>query len=273
MNTDQSEVLNQEETTLDAEVEESGLLEADSGANADAEQVSEEDKGQGQGQSKSANAKARLRRKLAESEAEKARLAEDTQKLHEKLATLESKLETVVNPPPQRPSRVDFESEEQYEDALLDWKIGAPKQEIRQEVSPQVPQAPRLPDDVLENWKDKCFEASEKYSDFNQVAFRTDGLNITTTMSDAIVESDTGAEVAYFLGKNPVEADKIARLTTVQQVHEIEKLAKKFTNSITKAPEPIEVAKGTDNLTGKDPSKMSPDEYRQWRLKSRPAHY
>ena len=268
---------------LGNEVDKNGELNADANANAGSEQGHEGEQNGDQGQSKTQNRKARLRRKLQESEIARQKLEEDNRNLHAKVDTLATQVEGVLNPPMQRPSRVNYESEEDYEDDLLKWSrqenksqssndngAGKPAAEAAPAAAPASAPAPagqpRLPQETVDNWLDNCDNAADKYEDFDEVLNNT-STPITPVMADTMMENDAGAEVAYHLGKNPAEAARIAKMSLVQQVNEIQQLASKFAPSISNAPDPIDPPKGgtDDNYEGEDPEKMSPKRYREWR--------
>lgn len=218
--------------------------------------------------SKSQNAKQRLRRKLREEAAARAESEERARKLEEKLNEFEQKLEKVANPAPARPSRQDYETEEDYEDALFDWRDvtkSTPAKEPEKKKVEAKSNLPQVDPKVLDNWESQTEQVSDKYDDFEDVLVSIPHDSMTEAMTLAIMESEQGGEVAYFLGHNHVEADRIARLSIAAQVREIDKLAVKLKpNKQTKAPTPITPEKGGDS-PGKDPAKMSPEEYRDWR--------
>ena len=86
-------------------------------------------------------------------------------------------------------------------------------------------------------------EARAKYDDFEQVAYNPQ-LRVTDVMAETIKASDMGPDLAYWLGTNPKEADRISRLAPLLQAREIGKIeAKLGTNPIVKpttsAPAPI----------------------------------
>lgn len=272
--TEQSEDLEQEvEPTEDPSAESTEELEA-----------AAETEGEPQRQSRSQNAKQRLRRKLRDEQAMNARLAEENRQLTERFNALEQKLDPVINPPPPRPSRDDFESEEAYEDALLDWRdasktpspAGAPQGQMAgqygQQPAPQEPVDPVTPE-VRKNWESQIDSASDKYDDFDDAIISIPREAMTDTMTYTIMESEQGGEVAYFLGKNHAEADRIAGLSPASQVREIDKLAARFVKKSTRAPDPVTPLNSGGDAGGKDPDKMSPEEYRRWRHSQRPAHY
>ena len=76
---------------------------------------------------------------------------------------------------------------------------------------------------VVEAYHDREEDARAKFDDFDQVAYNP-ALRITTVMAQAIQSSDIGPEVAYHLGTNPKEAERISRLAPLVQAREIGKL-------------------------------------------------
>jgi len=244
-----------------ASVDEIGATQTDSGATQVGEQGQKGDIEQGgqgeQQQSKSQNSKQRTRRKLRESEAVNAQLREDNRKLNEKFDTLEQKVDGVVNPPAARPTRVNYESEEEYEDALHDWRNPKPAAKTEQQSPTSEQQAPAKAasaqpgqspvsaevQKVVDDWNDRCDDAAEKYEDFDDVVFKNNKLNITNVMRDALFECGNGGEAVYHLGKNEAEADRIAGLSYIGQISAINELSKKFSTQTTNAPDPIETIK------------------------------
>lgn len=96
---------------------------------------------------------------------------------------------------------------------------------------------------ILESYHEREEEARGKYDDFEQVAYNPK-LSITTIMAQTIQTSDIGPEVAYYLGANPKEADRISRLAPIVQAKEIGRIeARLATNppvkKTTSAPAPI----------------------------------
>ncbi len=85
--------------------------------------------------------------------------------------------------------------------------------------------------------------ARAKYSDYDDVA-RNPALVITDDMADVLVLSEDGPDIAYYLGKNPAEAERIARLHPKLVAKELGRLSAKIaaapsTVTPSKAPEPI----------------------------------
>ena len=77
--------------------------------------------------------------------------------------------------------------------------------------------------ELLESFHEREEEARVKYDDFEQVAYNPN-LTVTETMAQSIQASDIGPDVLYWLGSNPKEAARIARLPTILQAKEIGKI-------------------------------------------------
>ena len=161
----------------------------------------------------------------------------------------------VPPPPAQDPKPEQFESTESYADALAFRKaeqLLAQREQQRQQ------------SEVLSAYHDREEDARTKYDDFQQVAYNP-ALRITDVMAQAIQFSDQGPDVAYYLGQNPKEADRISRLTPLVQAKEIGKLeAKLASDPIVKktssAPAPIAPVKapssGSPTYDTTDPRSM-----------------
>jgi hypothetical protein len=97
--------------------------------------------------------------------------------------------------------------------------------------------------EIVSAYQDREEDAREKYEDFEQVAYNPN-LPITTVMAQTIQASEIGPEVAYYLGANPKEADRISRLEPMIQAKEIGRIEAKLVTDppvkkSTSAPSPI----------------------------------
>ena len=97
--------------------------------------------------------------------------------------------------------------------------------------------------ELLGSYHEKEEDARGRYEDFEQVAYNPK-LPITDVMAQTIQAADNGPDIVYYLGTNPMEADRISRLTPILQAKEIGKLeAKVASEPVTKrtssAPAPI----------------------------------
>ena len=96
---------------------------------------------------------------------------------------------------------------------------------------------------VLESYQEREEAARDKYDDFEQVAYNPK-LPITNVMAETIQSSDIGPELAYYLGSNPKEAERISRMTPLSQAKEIGRIEAKLAadppvKRTTSAPAPI----------------------------------
>jgi len=142
--------------------------------------------------------------------------------------------ETQIVKAPAATSVDQFESPEAYAEALAYHK--AEELLARREAASRQSQ-------VLESYQEREEAARDKYDDFEQVAYNPK-LNITNVMAETIQSSDVGPELAYYLGSNPKDADRIARLTPFMQAKEIGKIEAKLAaeppmKRTTSAPAPI----------------------------------
>jgi len=105
---------------------------------------------------------------------------------------------------------------------------------------------------LVEAYHEREEAVREKYDDFEKVAYNP-SLPITPVMAETIQASDVGPELAYYLGSNPREADRISRLSPYLQAKEIGKIEAKMADNpipikkTTSAPAPIKpvTARGT----------------------------
>ena len=142
--------------------------------------------------------------------------------------------ETQIVKAPATQSAEQFESPEAYAEALAYQK--AEELLAKREAAKHQSQ-------VLESYQEREEAARDKYDDFEQVAYNPK-LNITNVMAETIQSSDVGPELAYYLGSNPKDADRIARLTPFMQAKEIGKIEAKLAaeppmKRTTSAPAPI----------------------------------
>jgi hypothetical protein len=105
-------------------------------------------------------------------------------------------------------------------------------------------EAEREAQERLSAYQDREEQARDKYDDFESVVYNPQ-LRITNVMAETIQASDVGPDVAYYLGTNPKEAERIARLSPFLQAKEIGRIEAKLaaepiqTRKTTAAPPPI----------------------------------
>lgn len=122
--------------------------------------------------------------------------------------------------------------------------------------------------EVTQGFAARVEAARDKYEDFDEVAF-SPAVPVTPAMAEVIAESDMGPDVAYWLGKHPQEARRIAGLSPIAAAREIGKIEAKLSappppKKTTAAPPPPTTVRGAAAPVV-DPEKMSMDEWVKWR--------
>ena len=136
--------------------------------------------------------------------------------------------------PREVPSIDNFDSPDAYAEALALKKA----EELLMQRDRQKEQA-----EIVEAYGEREEKARDKYDDYEDVVYNPK-LRITDVMAETIQHSDIGPDLAYWLGSNPKEADRIARLSPIMQAREIGKIEVKLADNppvkkTTSAPTPI----------------------------------
>ena len=200
----------------------------------------------------------------------------------------EAKLKEAASkiPAEDRPLKEDFDDEDDYIEALTDWKIEtklkASQEKVVQEIEDKDEQ--QAVADAYEGLDDAMDKGKEKYEDFNDLVLNED-LIVSPELTEILLDTEVPEDIMYYLASNPDESERISGLDPLRVAKEVGKIEVKLakaaekevkeevkpkSNSLKKqsnAPEPIAPVK-TTGVTGKDPNKMSPKEYREWREKS-----
>ena len=136
--------------------------------------------------------------------------------------------------PVEIPPMENFNSPDEYAEVLAERKaeeLLARREQARQQ------------SEIIESFHEREEEARAKYDDFEQVAYNPK-LPITDAMAQTIQASEVGPDMAYYLGSNPKEADRISRLSPLQQAKELGKIEAKLSDNppvkkTSNAPAPI----------------------------------
>ena len=162
------------------------------------------------------------------------RLAREQRKWEREQQAKLAKMQAAARQPKELPPADQFESPEAYAEALAVRKA----EELLAQREFQKQQAA-----INDAYAEREEEARAKYDDFEQVAYNPQ-LRVTDVMAETIKASDMGPDLAYWLGTNPKEADRISRLSPLLQAREIGKIEAKLAASppvkpTTSAPAPI----------------------------------
>ena len=192
-------------------------------------------------------------------------------------------------PATDKPKREDFEDDDMFFEALTDWKIDTRMRSQHEVVAKKTDEeAEKQAAEEIEHELEEISERGrDSHEDYNTVVFDKD-LVLTQGMVETIIHSDIAEEILYYLGKNPDISAAIGGMTALKAAKEIgriearlvegekkeEKLEEKKFDSpvpakkLTQTPEPIEPVRST-GTTEKDPSQMTPKEYRAWRERNK----
>jgi hypothetical protein len=162
------------------------------------------------------------------------RLAREQRKWEREQQAKQAEMQARQSVPAELPPADQFESPEAYAEALAVRK--AEELIAQRELQKQRIQ-------IEEAYADREEEARSKYNDFEQIAYNPQ-LRVTDVMAETIKASDIGPDLAYWLGSNPKEADRISRLSPLLQAREIGKIEARLSieppqKKTTSAPEPI----------------------------------
>jgi hypothetical protein len=200
-------------------------------------------------------------------------------------------------PATDKPKRADFESDEDFTEALTDWKIDQ-KLKTKQEETDKgkkTAEELRAETELQETIVSLVERGKVKYEDWDETAGNTD-LKITPELLGIIIESDASEDIMHYLGLNPDLASEISAMsakkaaievgkievalaeepenvsqdvTTDEDTEEEKEKAKpkpvvKQIKKVSSAPPPIKPVK-TLGVVEKDPNQMTSKEYRVWR--------
>lgn len=145
-----------------------------------------------------------------------------------------------------RPKLEDCEYDEQkLRDAELAWVAKKATHDAYYKAKAEIEESNRRRDAEtrLATYTDWKRQGAAKYQDFEEVIVNTANLapngQVPEVMSQAVREVDNSHDVAYFLGKNPQEFQRIAALAPLKQAIEIAKVSEKLAAKKTVLPKKI----------------------------------
>lgn len=181
------------------------------------------------------------------------RISQLTAQLREAREELEKAQAKSSQPDDKPPKREDFDDYEEYVEAKAEYRaVKAAEQRLAEAEAKRAEADKRSQyerqQQAFTEARETTFErGADLYDDFEEVASNED-LTISETMAAAILSSKKGAELWYYLGKNPELAEDIASMNDMQQVYELGRLeASLGTKKASNAPKPTKTvtARGT----------------------------
>ena len=126
--------------------------------------------------------------------------------------------------PAARPKMEDFEEEDKYLDALIDWKsdqkIDARMAERDQTQTKKAGEDNRRRQAVEAATElDRQFQVGrDAHEDYDEVLEAADDIDWSNRHAYAMLMTGVAGEIAYHLGKNPEEAEKLAKITNPAKI-------------------------------------------------------
>lgn len=128
-----------------------------------------------------------------------------------------------------RPKADDFESHEDYIDALTDWKM---EQKISSlEEKHQKERMQRAFQEKTQTHAQRVKDFSKKHSDFNEVLEEVDDVRVPGAIQELIIDSENGPEIMYELAKNRDELERICSLSPLSAAKAIGRIESRLSVS------------------------------------------
>lgn len=168
----------------------------------------------------------------------------------------------------QEPRREHFRDDDAYLEARLEQLAERKATEKISQIEKQ-----REQEKSSEAFLERAEKAGEKYPDFQEVAGNPN-LPINEGMAEFISDSDVGPDVAYYLGKHPSEAAKIANMSPIKAARELARIEAEVSSKppvkTSNAPAPISPI-GNRGSAQTNLADMSFSEYKKAREAMKPS--
>lgn len=200
-------------------------------------------------------AKERIAEVIEQRKAAEAKAADAEQRarsLEAQVEALKVKAEPIA--PTDRPQRASFASQEEFEDALTDWK--ADQRIAAREAQQADAQAKADMEAVETAYAARIEAAKQEIDDFEEVISASE-IKISEVAAMAIKRRKEGPQVLYYLAKHPDEVKKINRMHAIDAVDYLKDLGRELMEPATtpaktversKAPEPIKPVRQSQAL-------------------------
>ena len=169
-----------------------------------------------------------------------------------------------------KPKREDYGPDEDYVEALTDWKLEQRLPVAFQRISEQQQE---------QAVRSKFIESEQavkgKYTDYDTVIAGASNVMIPEFCSAAILNSANGADIRYHLAKNPDIANSLSQMHPYAALMKIGELSAQISSEkvapkkVPQAPPPINAPQaGSFTQAEKKPEEMTQAEYNVWAAKN-----
>jgi hypothetical protein len=137
-----------------------------------------------------------------------------------------------------KPDQSKFNTWEEYNEALTDWKVEQKLQAKEAEAQRQA--AEYRQQQLVSSWAQRENAVREKVADYDDVMESAADVPVSAAVRDMLLESDHGPQLAYWLAKNTDVARQIANLDDKSAARAIGRIEAAFLTSSeqTKKPAP-----------------------------------
>jgi hypothetical protein len=186
--------------------------------------------------------------------------------------------DTPKNETSEKPRPDDFETQEDYIEALTDWKTDRKFQEF--EKGQEKKSAQQRENEFANSWQKKVQDFEDEAPDFQDVLEDVSHLTFSRMKLESIMESDVGPKLMYEIAQNEELAQKISEMSDTRAIREIGKIEARLlpssetkTKKQTRAPKPITPIGGGGGKVKKDLYSLdiSQKEYEAMRAQQRKA--
>lgn len=210
---------------------------------------------------------AKLKRAEAKFEKRIGKVVAEKQYLAERQAQLESFLQKATEKPA---SKSDFKTQAEW-DAYTQSQIAERAIAKHEGKKTEAQRATQAQQAVERGWQGKVETVIPRLHDYHEVVGNSEvNFEAIPDVFQAILESDLGPDLAYYLAKNPDEAEKMESLSPASRQRYLARIEIKLEAQANepqrKAPKPTAPARaGGQGIPSSDPAKMSFKEYKAMR--------
>ena len=189
----------------------------------------------------------KLERRFSEITKQREAAREEARREREARESLEARLkelEAKVNPQPaqadadeigEEPKPEQFSDMYEYAKALAEYT--ADKKLMERDREEKARKAAAEQEQKFKAWADRVNAAKNDLPDFDDMVQSSD-VRVSDPVRDAIIESEHGPQILYYLAENSEFAKKLADMSVVSAVREIGKIEARFVRDATKESAP-----------------------------------
>jgi hypothetical protein len=208
---------------------------------------------------------ARLKAQVAELRSEIERLQRAVPKVDE-ATQLASAIEREIGPAPKESDFEDYLAFQEAKTAHKTAEILVSRELKKAAEAAQVAQKEQT-DTIVATFRERAEEVKGIVKDWDAVVAAATVSPSHPDVAMAILESEKGPHLAYYLSKHPEKVQELNSLPLRRALAEIGRLEVRLTPSPkkeTRAPAPVPAVKGGAKTTDIDPEKLSMDQFAKW---------